>query len=88
MAKGAARLRPRASVVAPTMKPPWLLSSEAFAHEASWNVAHRRRPGEMCGKMSPSSGSRFKSATHSFAAHRSWTVLWLSRPIPRDTSAA
>eukprot|EP00969_Alexandrium_andersonii_P317260 14016233-Alexandrium_andersonii.AAC.1 len=68
MAKGAARLRPSASVVAPTMKPPWLLSSEAFAHEASWNVAQRRRPGEMCGKMRPRSGSLFRSATHSLAA--------------------
>eukprot|EP00969_Alexandrium_andersonii_P165201 7301595-Alexandrium_andersonii.AAC.1 len=70
------------------MKPPWLWSSEAFAHEASWEVAHRRRPGDMCGEIKPRPGSFFESAKHSSATQRSWTVLWFNLPMPRDTSAA
>eukprot|EP00969_Alexandrium_andersonii_P204698 9045856-Alexandrium_andersonii.AAC.1 len=64
MANGAARLSPTASVVAPAMQPPWLLSSDVLARGASRKVAHRRRPGGTCVKIRPKSGSFLRSATH------------------------
>eukprot|EP00969_Alexandrium_andersonii_P099839 4404507-Alexandrium_andersonii.AAC.1 len=62
MANGATRFRPKASAVAQAMKPPWLLSSDAHAQEASWKVAQQARPRETRGEIKPRLGHLFSNA--------------------------